>query len=538
LFADELRIWVYETDLKSHVLHESADKLIDVEPLQLASQVGTRASEDMDFKELHEKLEDWTRSGKRSLVIECLKALDRTKLSLLELIVIAKIANRNHLYSQSLRYLFQEKQMAEEQQQPLPPELATTYSAALLGLGATEEAQGLLKTQLHHAPALFSYSLSHFSTWSYDSAIASFKKYLCLPTDPYMHLVGRINLVAAYIGTGDYITGNTLLTELMADIADNPQASILYANCWEIKSQIEIENKEYDQALESLRISKTVFKDQLTRYLLYVNKWEAVARLAKRPQSLEHQRALLNIKHQGQELRNWETIRDCDFQLARLTSNPELMERVLQGTPFKGYHLRLKKLYGLELQKKEDFTFVPGINFLTEKNTLKIDLTQPPEALVRLPSCLNLLLLLSHDFYKPPRFGVLHAGLHPGEHYNPFTSPQRIRNSILRLNKVNAELKNGIKVFVESGDVFIESSQGQGITIASFKTRFAKIDYLLKLLCTKMKGQRLSSPQVAQIMEISQRSAVTLLNNGIRKNRIQRFGKGKNTSYRVSNQAA
>jgi tetratricopeptide (TPR) repeat protein len=488
----------------------------------------------MDLKALHEKLEEWTRVGKRGMVIDSLKKLDRSRCQVDDLIAFSKIANRNHLYTLSLKFLYKDKQTTEEQKKSLSTDFITTYSAALLGIGATEEAQKLLKTQLENPQALFSYSLSHFSTWSYESAITYFKKYLRLQPDGYMHLVGRINLIAAFIGSGDYQSGKILLSDFMKDIKDNPRATILYANCWEIKAQIEIEEKDFRQALQSLNFSKTIFKDQLTRYLLYVNKWEAVAELALNPGSLENQQKLMNIKHQAKTLRNWETMRDCDFQLARFTQNSKLMQRTLWGTPFPDYHDRVRILYGYEIQSEKDFLFVPEENENLSGST-SVDLIQPADVLIQQTQCLNLLRVLTRDFYKPPRFGVLHAELHPAEYYNPFTSAQGIRNTILRLNKLNGKMQNGLVVKVEGGDVFLHSLQGKALRIQNSKRLFEKKQYWLQLICANFKGKRFTTSSLENLIDLSKRSLIEVLNYGIQKNKLKKYGLGKATYYKISN---
>lgn len=488
----------------------------------------------MSNKDLFEKLENWTRSGKKGLAVEALKQIDRSQLDIEELVVLAKFTNRNHVYSLTLQYLYKEKQKAFEMKIQLPQDFITTYAAALLGVGATEEARSLLKTQQNSPPALLSYALSFFSTWDYEKSIPILKKYLKIQTDEYMLLVGRINLVAAYIGKGDYEIGQNLLLNLQKDIIKNPKASVLYGNTFEIQSQIDIENKDYIKAQNSLDNAKEIFKDQLTRYSLYVNKWQAVAQLALQPDSLLFQNQLLDVKKQALTLRNWETLRDCDFQLARFTENDVLLQRNLVGTPFVGYHRRIKHLYGLEVNTAKPFFYNPE----SDQNlisTADLDLTSPPQELMSSKNCLNLLNLLTRDFYRPARIGVLHAALFPAEYFNPFTSPQRIRNTILRLNQINRELQTGLSVEVKHGDVFLRIERQVAIKLFFKASLFDKENEFLKFIKRYFKGKYFTARDVCAALKISLRQAQNILKTGIEKKTIERIAKGRSTIYRISN---
>jgi tetratricopeptide (TPR) repeat protein len=488
----------------------------------------------LDFNILIQTLEDWTRQGKRRFVMDRLLALNRNDFSISQLASILQIANRNHFYSLTLRYLFRHKQQAEERSEGLPIEVVTTYAAALLGIGAIEEAQRLLKPRLDTPAALFSFALSHFSTWSYSAAEKHFIHYIQIQPDDYMKKVGHINLVAAYIGSGNLVKAERSLHELMKDLKSDSRAAILYANCWELKAQIEIINLDYAKALESLEHSKTLFNNQLSRYLLYVNKWQAVAQLALNPHSSACQQQLLAIKEQGRALKNWETIRDCDFHLARYTSDERLLQQTLLGTPYKGFHLRVKKLYGISIDKKSEYLYMLSSNQNSRLTTF-CDLVNPAETLIRHPQCLNLFLLLTRDFYRPPRFGVLHAELHPQEYFNPFTSPHRIRNTILRLNKLNFELNNGLQVRVRSGDVFLETSNQVGITFRRIFRTLSKDEHLLAIICAKTKGSSFCCADAAKFLKISPRSALKIINYGIQKRRLVKLGRGKSSFYQNSN---
>jgi hypothetical protein len=495
----------------------------------------------MDFQALNEKLEFWTRTGKRSLVIEAFKKTNFSKLSLTEKITLGKIANRNHLYTIALKILFRQKQEFDERKEIAPEDFITTYAASLLGLGAAEEAQELLKKIQHHPQALLSYAISFFSSWNYEASLPLLKKYLKLQTDPYMSLVGRINLIAASIGLGDYVGGQAQLRDLIADLKDNPKASVLYGNCWEIQAQIDIESKEYEKALQSLETSKLIFKDQLTRYLLYVNKWEAVAKLALNPESDFNQKRLIEIISQAKSLRNWETIRDSEFQFAKYTGNYELIQKNLLGTPFKGYHQRIEKLYNIHLDKDFHYAYSPE-NYLSLNTISSIALLEKNdfhEDNLGSSTGVRILNLLLKDFYKPARSGVVHHFLNPETYYNPFSSAHNIRNHIYRFNKSCSANEIPVSIYINHGDIFLKLSNDKAISISA-KTRTYKSgkEWSLDQISTHFKGTTFSAAQVAERLKISKRQANYLIKQALMENKLTKINAGRSSLYRKKKKGA
>lgn len=522
--------------MKSHVLRVYSEKLYRNEHLGFTFQGETMP----DIVNIYEILETWTRTGKRNLVIETLKKTDFSKYTLEETILIGKIANRNHLYNFSLRLLFKRKQELQQLKIKLPEELITTYAAALLGIGATEEAQNLLSTIQNHLPALLSYAISFFSSWNYDASIPVLKKYLKLQKDEYLTLVGRINLIAAIIGTGDYQQGQVLLEKLKIDLKDNPKASVLYGNCWEIQSQIDIENKEYHKALASLAQSKLIFKDQLTRYLLYVNKWEAISQLALAPDNDFAREKVHHIIHEAKILRNWETIRDCEFQFARFTNNEALIQKNLLGTPYSGYHKRLKKLYQIKLEKTFSFNYSPG-QYFHSANTLKECTAINPTVFSDThESCglgIKIFNLLLKDFYKPARLGIIHHYLYPDSYFNPYTSAHNIRNQIYRFNQISEAKDIPIKIYVEKGDTFLKTTDLELIISPSNKHYKNKDQYYLNKLMQFFKGHSFTSKRASHKLKVSVRKANLIIRLGINKNKIKKLSQGRTSLYRLSNQS-
>lgn len=522
--------------MKSHVLRDYSEKLYRNEHLGFSFQGDTMTK----VLDIYEILETWTRTGKRNLVIETLKKTDFSKYTLEETILIGKIANRNHLYNFSLRLLFKRKQELQQLKIKLPEDLITTYATALLGIGATEEAQDLLSTIQNHLPALLSYAISFFSSWNYEAAIPLLKKYLKMQKDEYLTLVGRINLIAAIIGIGDYQQGQILLEKLKNDLKDNPKASVLYGNCWEIQSQIDIENKEYHKALASLAQAKLIFKDQLTRYLLYVNKWEAISHLALSPEDEFAKDRVRHIIHEAKILRNWETIRDCEFQFARFTNNVELIQKNLLGTPYSGYHKRLNKLYQIKLEKTFSFNYSPRQYFHTP-NSLEKFTTQNPVAFSDSHQACSLGIkifnLLLKDFYKPARLGVIHHYLYPNNYFNPYTSAHNIRNQIYRFNKISDAKNIPIKIYVEKGDTFLKTTNLKLIISPLNKQYKNKDQHHLNKLIQFFKGQSFTAKAASHKLNISVRKVNSIIKLGITKNKIKRLAQGRTSSYKLSNQS-
>lgn len=485
---------------------------------------------DIEIQKTIAALNEQTKLGHRIEVLAALKKINKNQINLEALVEFADLALRNNDFNLSLKFLY--SQMRENTDEIIYHEkLLTTYATALIGVGANAEAKTILQKIKNNPATLLSHAFLLFSEWDYTSSIPLIVKYMKQQTDPYKKIVGQINLVAAYIGSGEMNKGEQELTLMRKELASFPEAKILLGNSWEIQSQLDIYRGNYTQALESLQTSANILGDNLNRYLLYVNKWKAVANLSinpKQPKAIEN---LQKIKQQAFQIRNWETVRDCDFHLARLTNNESLLSRILCGTPYRGYRSRIDKLYNLKIKSDKSFIYCPMAQDL-ESKTIDLDLQELPKSIQNKSTTKSLLKILTSDIYKPPRVGVVFHALYPEEYFNPFTSPSRVRNSILRFNAQMNDVNKAFQIKIIKGDVLLFSKNFKSIKVPIHSnTKNQSFELIINFRKT-WGGGYFKTSDFSKFHSISKVSALKLINFFLEKKWLIRTDQGKSTYYR------
>lgn len=484
-------------------------------------------------KEIQEKikaLNEQTKLGHRIEVLSELKKINKNQADLETLVECADLALRNNDFNLSLKFLY--SQMRENTDEFIYNEkLLTTYATALIGVGANTEAKIILQKIKNTPSSLLSHAFLLFSEWDYTTSVPLILKYMKQQTDPYKKIVGQINLVAAYIGSGEMDKGEQELRRMRKELIAFPEAKILLGNSWEIQSQLDIYKGNYQQALKSLQTSANILGDNLNRYLLYVNKWQAVANLSMTPNAPAAIENLHKIKQQAFQIRNWETVRDCDFHLARLTNNESLLYRILCGTPYRGYRSRIDKLYNLNIKSDKSFIYCPMAQDI-ESKTIDLDLQELPTSIRNKSTAKSLLKILTSDIYKPPRVGVVFHALYPTEYFNPFTSPSRVRNSILRFNNQMQDTNKDFQIKIIKGDVQLISKSNKSIKVPVFNNTKNQNFNLIISFRRSWGGGYFKTSDFSQFHDISKSSALKLIHFYLNKKWLVKNDQGKNTYYR------
>lgn len=477
------------------------------------------------------QLDNWTKQGYKSLVLKELIRIVKAHPDPEYLPQLARIANRNHAYVLAFRILHSVISLDREGRGNASPDALITYATSLLWIGALEEAQSCLKRVKNSTEALLTQAFIYFAQWDYKKSIPILVKYVnASQISTYQKLVGEINLLAAYISTGNFNQARTLVEILSEKLSADPNYKILYGNCLELQAQIEIHEGAFDRALVFLQEAEEILKELPGRSLLYVKKWKAIVGLSLHPAVQDSHDAIAIVKKEALLLRNWETLRDCDFHAARLTSDKNLLDRVLLGTPYQGYHDRIKLVFGISAPPLHDLTYCPGE---ISRPPLKIglDLEDIYGKTFLNPTSWSLLQLLTKDIYRPPRMGVVFSTLYPDEYFNPYTSPQRVRNSVFRFNEW-AELQTiDFRIKINQGDFFLVSSEKQAIKCISRHRPLQSWQATLNAFKLQNESRSFTSLNVSEFLGISQRNALNIIKKGLAKRKLQKIGQGKNCRY-------
>lgn len=472
-----------------------------------------------------------TRQGQRLRVATELENLRRRQVPAEFLPALARIANRNSAYYLALRLLYKEIHDETESQTKLPQEAYAVYANSLLNIGALEEAKRCAqKASSSHEGKLVK-AFIDFAQWNYENAIPHLQNYILSPeTSAYQKSVGHLNLAAAFVSLGHFSKARILLEKLIQVLSSDPNSKLLLGNSYELMSQIEI-FESHDQAAQTLlQKAKTTLAEFPGRYLLYVKKWEAVLELSRAENKKLRTGGLLDVKREARELRNWETLRDCDFHLARLTGDTELLYRVFYGTPYQAFRKRIEKVYGLKVPQTTAFSFCP-----TEISETPAEICWSLNDKAQWKDCSplhwTLVQTMVKDIYRPPRMGVIFSSLYQGEKFNPFSSPQRVRNTVLRFNQWAQKGPGGFKIHIEKGDFFLAGPPGLGISINQIQRRQPIWKIQMQHFRQVYGGKSFSSQDLAQHLKISRRTATALLKKALSSKMVSQIGSGSQTRY-------
>lgn len=282
-------------------------------------------------------LEKWTQLGQKKDVLFAIKQIRFSELDENIATQIAHIANRNHAPLLAMRILFGFIKRHRESNVKLQGRTLQVYCNSLINVGGLEEAKLLIEKIDDYPESNLTKAFICFADWDYESAVPFLRHYNEIPNlGDYQKLVGSINLLACYVSLGKHKLAQQLIASITPVINESTKYNILHGNLLELESQIYIQNNDLVSGKEKLERAKTLLSTQTGRSLLYVQKWLAVIALSERTDN-SSLKFIHEVRQQAQLLRNWETIRDCDFHVARLTNNTEMLDRIYLGTPFKRY---------------------------------------------------------------------------------------------------------------------------------------------------------------------------------------------------------
>jgi tetratricopeptide (TPR) repeat protein len=482
-------------------------------------------------QDLLAKLDSLTKQGQRLQVLKELSRLLKAGPARTLRPQLARLANRNHAYVLALRILHPIIREDREKTAEAGSEALNIYATSLMWIGALEEAQDCLHRIHGSTDALLTEAFVHFARWDYEKSMPLLLKYVNSPaTSSYQKLVGQTNLLAALIAVGNLKQAKEVFSTLETELSTTPHYTLLYGNCLELRSQIEILENSYESALGYLTESEKCLSDQPGRYLLYVNKWRALAQLALNPKDPAVQQSILKVKAEAAHLKNWETLRDCDFHEARLSQNQELLQRILLGTPYQGYHSRVHSLFGISVQESKTLSFCPTQAAITPER-VGLDLNAITETSFLNSTSWPLIQVMTKDIYRPPRMGVVFSGLYKGEYFDPFTSPQRVRNSVFRFNDWALENHCEFRIRIESGDFQLVGPEGLGVRSTQRERQLGGWQAALKVFKLQNDSRSFTTADLADVLGITPRNALSIVQKALSSKKIQKLGAGKNSRY-------
>jgi tetratricopeptide (TPR) repeat protein len=393
----------------------------------------------------------------------------------------------------------------------------TEYAAALQKIGALEEAKELLSHLTTYTPAKLILSFCHFRSWDYNKAIPLLESYLLETSDLYQKNVGKLNLAAAYAVCGRLNEASQIIEDLIGNLRNFHHHRLL-ANAYEIRAQIQISSGDERQAMQSLKLAGTTSAGGYEK--LFIAKWSAylLARSTGDPSQLK------DISADALNLRDWETVREVDLLVNRIQFDDERYSKLWIGTPYSAYRERIQT--NLPNRKLNEFVRLGSGSHVFDP----IAHTSEAPATVRI-----VLMSLLKDLYRPAMLGSLFANVFPGEHFDVFSSPNRIHQLLWRVRGWLKQNKVGVQVVDDGAGWYrLIPTQSHCILVngeaALIPVKKTRIDRLSQ----KFQDRYFSMAEARQCLGMSTSHCKRLLQDAISENRCMQFGAHKATRYKLS----
>ena len=494
--------------------------------------------ETVDFKAKRDALDQMLRQGQLALVREELKAIAKVPREFLA--DFAHLALRSGLSSISLRLLQKVIRPKAPLQVPATSREKAIYASALADFGALSEAQSILRPLENDPTPEVQLNLGFINVyqWNYEAAIPFFQRYLRLtgPTD-YQKAIARVNLAAA-LSFCDHVDQLIPLVTETVDICTRNDWAVLTVESHLIATQGYISTSAWDQGRESLRLATEIAKGKgLDDF--YLRKWKLLLELRQNGATKELLTQLSNLKAAALKRGAKETVRECDYYRGLLTRSSTLMNKTFFGTPYPSYRRRLLRETQDWLRLSKRYTWeVEGAE--SEKaEAVTIDLTNErigETALASRNGLMPVLRAMSSDFYRPLKLGDLFTRLYPGEMFNPFSSPGRVRTALSRARQMLEEKKIDLEIVCVDNEYHLRAGKPCEILVsASYESEEPKVDSTaLRRLKAAWPYKAFSTQQAAEVLDLPIEKTREVLKLASDEKKIIRIGAGRSTLFRLA----
>jgi hypothetical protein len=376
--------------------------------------------------EIFTACEDMIRQGRINLAREALERLNSARIPNELRLKFANLCRRIGLNAQGLKII-----AGRLEHSPSEAERAE-YATLLQRIGCIDQSWRILQSiSAEKLPVVNLYlAFNLFNRWEYAGAVPFLEKFIQSASTPYDRLLGEVNLAAAFVASGRYEEARPLLCKVIGRAKENGSGRLL-ANALEIQTQAFHFLRENENAAESLRAARKILAHGAASDQASLDKWEAVL-TAARTGSTE---GLRKFREEAALTGNWEAFRNIDQHFLRFEFIEELFQFHLFGSMWIAYRDQTQRLLGKVISLDE---YVWG-----DRNGTVIDIRGDIGSSEKIHRTLE---ALSRDFYRPLPAGELFTLLFPGEHFDPFSSANRVHQAVFKLRHWFAEQKYPVKV--------------------------------------------------------------------------------------------
>lgn len=478
------------------------------------------------------------KAGKSDAAKKAVNEQARKKMDRDELVVFSSLARRAGLPLLGLQLLKPLVRNPSKSPIEANAEEKMQYAACLISIGALGEARALLETidEGRHPQVHLFRAFALVNQRDYQAAIPLFLNFLKADKrDSYSRLIAKVNLAEACVAEGDFKRADPILHELLFK-SSVQKLNLLLGKALEVAAMSFIFQKKFDTAEKFLEKAERFLKVSEFRLEYHVRKWKAILDLQCQRDKASGLRRLHALRREGVALGHWESVRLCDRFEAIARRDKRLLWHVYFGTPNDSFRNQLLHDFGGTNPIPKTFQWNPmgtdlpiaGIN-LTER------MASPEVGKLKFGRVIaRLFILLSSDFYASFSIATLYASLHPGDFYNPLTSPSRVHTALRRLR--TWARANSLPILISEQNGFYRMTATAPCTLTvgrrspedeTLSPKIAKIREVLGLAY-------FSSDKLSRALGMSYRSTQRFLNRAVRYGLIERDGGGKCTRYRLA----
>ena len=476
------------------------------------------------LEKIHSQCEALIRAGEPSRAAGLLTKINTSRIPRPWRWKIANLCRRVGLVNVGLRILAPVVRPQKLHDAPMPEEIAE-YAVLLQRVGAWNESLDLLGTvDTARVPSAHLYSSwVHFRSWDGKSALANLEAYLRHPLPDYQKLVGRVNLSAALIVDRQRDRARELVDDCLS-IARAQGNRRIEGNCLELKSQLEYFQGDFLSARRTLQQADELFSSAEIYDQFFVKKWQAIVEA----QESGSEAPLRRLRAEASQRGDYESMREADFYLLKLSFNEELFCHLYFGTPSEGYRRKMVEEY---CHRPERTTYKVGHG----KSELNLQTGELDGRLVLNPGkqAHRLLGVLLRDLYRPVGTGEIFAGLFPDEYFNIISSPNRVHQAIVRARKGFASSGLSFRI-VERNSAFCLELDGSIAVLVPLEGHTPQTnEAVMDRLRARISSERgFSAKEAREALDIPASTFKTFATWALENGYLERRGSNRSTVYR------
>jgi tetratricopeptide (TPR) repeat protein len=479
----------------------------------------------MNFQDLVTQCDELVRSGKISAAAKLIGEVNVAKIPRQWRQPIANICRRTGLVTTGLRVLSPIIH-SEAKGEEAPSELEfAEYSVLLQRSGAPREALDLLANlNVTANPAVHLYrSFCHFNLREPGAAAIELRAYLNHPLPSYSMLLGQVNLASA-------LTDDAKLDEALAilpkavELATESGSKRLLANCLRIWAQTDIERERFAEAKERLDRASEILGSTGVHDEVLVRESLAIVEALK----IRSTKPLIEFRTLARKRGELESLREVDLYALKIAFDERAFEYLYYGTPFASFRKRIERLL-----KRVPRTDVYQLGGSTEhcldlqSGRISKSLVLPPGG--KLHGFASVLLL---DFYRPVTVSAIASAVFPGERFNIFSTPHRVRQVAYRFREWLRENDVPIEIGCNSRGYRLRVAKGFSIRLRKERGVTTSAESLLeKLLAAFADGETFNLREACESLGVTAAVLRPVLRNALESGRLDRHGAGPATRY-------